>query len=513
MDLKEEKLRILAVDDNRTNLHILQVFLKKQGHVVITGENGEEAVRLFKEEQPDIVLLDIMMPVMNGFEAARLIKNLAPDRWVPVVFLSALNRDENLIEGLASGADDYLTKPINFVVLEAKLRTMQRSLSLQKQAVDALRRVAAISDNVMDAIITIDDKGQIAAVNHATTTLFGWSSDEMIGQSIGMLMPEPHRKQHSGYLSHYTSGGEAKLIGKLRELEAVDKNGRLFPITLGVSEVMLDGQQMFIGVVRDISEAKKAEAKLKEGARLLQSYYDKTQSEQQLALRLMEKQLHRPGLEDELLEYKVIAAEHFSGDVVAACRAPDGTFFAMLADATGHGLTAAISVIPVLAIFYRMVRQNRPLSDIVVELNLQLKESMPVGRFVAATVLSLNPHEKRGEIWVGGTPEVYLFDRWGRQAQVFNSENLALGILGEHEMSCTPQHFTWQPESQLVLFSDGLIEASNANGQQFGSEGLLHSVANTFPDTRFKSIESALSKHIGSGVAADDVSLMLISCP
>ena len=510
---KEEKLKILAVDDNRTNLHILQVFLKKQGHEVIVGENGEEAVRLFKAEAPDVVLLDIMMPIMNGFEAARQIKALVPDRWVPVVFLSALNRDENLVEGLAAGADDYLTKPINFVVLEAKLRTMQRSLAMQQQAANALRRVAAISDNVLDAIITIDEHGCIVTVNQAAITLFGWSADEMVGQNVDMLMPEAGFNTHQTHLTSYLAGRSSQLIGKLREVDAVDKSGRRFPITLGVNEITLDDQRMFIGVARDISEAKRAEAKLREGARLLQSYYDQTQSEQQLALRLMEKQLHRPGLEDPLLQYKVIAAENFSGDVVAASRSPEGRFYAMLADATGHGLAAAISVVPILAIFYRMARRNRSLQELIVELNLQLKESMPVGRFVAATVLCLDEQMQTGEIWVGGTPEAYLFDRWGRQIQTFPSDNLALGILGEREMSCAPHQFTWTPESQVVLFSDGLIEAADANGKQFGSQGLLTAVANTSPRIRFKSIETALSSHLGKGVASDDISLMLIDCP
>ena len=99
------KIKVLAVDDNRTNLHILQVFLKKLGHDVVLAENGEEAVRKFESESPDLVLLDIMMPVMDGFEAARRIKAMTRDRWTPVIFLSALNRDENLVEGLDAGAD------------------------------------------------------------------------------------------------------------------------------------------------------------------------------------------------------------------------------------------------------------------------------------------------------------------------------------------------------------------------------------------------------------------------
>ena len=109
-----------------------------------------------------------MMPVMDGFEAARRIKAMTRDRWTPVIFLSALNRDENLVEGLDAGADDYLTKPINFVVLEAKLRSMQRSLTMQQVAIDSLRRIQAISDNVLDAIVTTDERGLIVSVNEST---------------------------------------------------------------------------------------------------------------------------------------------------------------------------------------------------------------------------------------------------------------------------------------------------------------------------------------------------------
>src|SRR5574343_1053412 len=178
------KMKVLAVDDNRTNLHILQVFLKKLGHEVILAENGEEAVQKFIQESPDLVLLDIMLPVMDGFEAARQLKALCHDRWKPIIFLSALNRDENLVEGLEAGADDYLTKPINFVVLEAKLRSMQRSLAMQQESINALRRVQAISDNVLDAIVTSDEKGNIISVNKSTERIFGWSSAELIGQNV-----------------------------------------------------------------------------------------------------------------------------------------------------------------------------------------------------------------------------------------------------------------------------------------------------------------------------------------
>ena len=513
MEAGKNKLKVLAVDDNRTNLHILQVFLKKLGHDVILAENGQEAVDRFRRDQPDLVLLDIMMPVMDGFEAARQIKATPSERWTPIIFLSALNRDENLVEGLEAGADDYLTKPINFVVLEAKLRSMERSLNMQQAAIDARNRLQTVSDHVLEAIISIDEKGIITSVNRATETIFGWTSEEMIGRNVSMLTPEPHRSRHDDYINAYTGGGTPRVIGQEREVEAQRKDGSRVPVSLGVTEVVIGSQRLFIGVVRDISERKAAEQKLRENARLLQTYYDQTQNEQQLALRLMEKQLHRAGLQDTRLKYKVIAAENFSGDIVAATRSPEGRVYAMLADATGHGLAAAISVLPVLAIFYRLARRNHGVREIVLEMNEQLKDSMPIGRFVAATVLMLDEQTLKGEIWVGGTPTAYLFDRWGIARKTFPSDNLPLGIVGNSSLDCQPQEFGWDKESQLVLFSDGLLEAENASGQQFGTAGLEAAVAHTSPENRFARIDAALTRHLENSVAADDVSLMVIDCP
>jgi len=497
------KMKVLAVDDNRTNLHILQVFLKKLGHEVILAENGEEALRRFESHSPDLILLDIMMPIMDGFEAARRIKAMTRERWTPIIFLSALNRDENLVEGLDAGADDYLTKPINFVVLEAKLRSMQRSLSMQQSSIDALRRVQAISDNVVDAIITIDQQGLIASANRSAERIFGWPANEMLGQPLTMLMPEwadQHEKPQGG-------------IGQEREINAQRRNGQPFAATIAISEMALDNLPMSIGVIRDVSERKQAEQKLRESARLLQTYYDQTQNEQQLAIRLMEKQLHRRGLQDGRLRYKVIPAESFSGDIVAAARSEEGRFYALLADATGHGLTAAISVLPVLALFYRMTKLNRSVLEIVQELNQQLKESMPIGRFVAGSIVCLDDANQSGEIWVGGTPEAFLFDRWGRVSTVFPSANLPLGIVDNQDMECQPIRFAWEKESQLVLCSDGLLEATDREGKQFGAAGLAAAAANTSPANRFQEIDSALARHLDGNLATDDVSLMVIDCP
>lgn len=512
MNTAFNKMSVLAVDDNRTNLHILQVFLKKLGHDVILAENGEQAVQRFEQLQPDLVLLDIMMPVMDGFEAARRIKAACNNKWVPIIFLSALNRDENLVEGLEAGADDYLTKPINFVVLEAKLRSMQRSLTMQQSAAVALERLRVISDNVLDAIVTADTNGQILTVNQATERIFGRPSREIIGQSITHLLPEIF----TGSGTDELDGGNCRLAtfkGRDREGIAVRRDGQQFPVEIGVSEVCIDQERLFVAVIRDISERKRSELQLQQNATLLQAYFDHSQNEQQLAIRLMEKLLHRPGLRDPRLRYKVTATENFSGDIVAASRSPEGRFYALLADATGHGLPAAISVLPVLALFYRMTRLNRTIRELIIEMNQQLRESMPVGRFVAATVVCLDEINLSGEIWIGGTPEAFLINDQGHPTDRFASENLALGILDSDQIEIKPRSFSWTKDSQLLIYSDGLLEATNVEGVQFGSTGVLKAIADTVPANRFNTLEEALAAHLGDIPAADDVSLMIIDCP
>lgn len=507
------KLRVLTVDDNRTNLQILQVFLKKLGHEAIAAENGEIAVTKYFEEKPDLVLMDIMMPVMDGLEATRQIRSKPSERWVPIIFLSALDRDENLVGGLEAGGDDYLSKPINFVVLEAKMRSMQRTLMLQQNVSESLQRLRTISDNVLDAIITIDADATILSSNRAVEGMFGWTPEELIGQNVKVLCPEPYRTEHDSYVRDYVAGGPPRIIGLTREVPAQRRDGSTFPAELGVSEVRLEHKRVFIGVLRDISERKRTENQLKENADKLQHYYESTEAETSLAHTLIERQLMRPELEDPLVHYWLTPAQNFSGDVLAAARSGTGRLYALLADATGHGLTAAISTVPVLTLFYRMVPDDIPLATMVAEINQQLRDSMPVGRFVGATLVCLDTAGRTGEIWIGGMPSALLLDPEGGVVREFSSQELPLGIVDTTEIQTAPMSFSWQSPCQIMLCSDGVLEAEDPSGEQFGQRRLLAAISGIPTGNRRDAIQSALIDHIGVGAAQDDISLLLLSCP
>ncbi|MBC8337685.1 MAG: PAS domain S-box protein [Alphaproteobacteria bacterium] len=136
----------------------------------------------------------------------------------------------------------------------------QTDISELKFAEQALReseaRTRAIVDNAIDGIITIDERGTVQSINPAAETIFGYSESELLGQNVSMLAAEPYRSAHDRYLANYLTTNEPKIIGSGREVEGERANGERFPMDLAVSEVVLDDQRVFVGIVRDITERK-----------------------------------------------------------------------------------------------------------------------------------------------------------------------------------------------------------------------------------------------------------------
>ncbi|KAF1310005.1 fused response regulator/phosphatase [Pseudomonas sp. SG-MS2] len=127
----EQPLTVLVAEDGATDRLLLAKIVRRQGHHVYTAENGQQAVELFAEKRPQLVLLDALMPVMDGFEAARQIKALAGEALVPIIFLTSLNEEEALVRCLEAGGDDFMAKPYSAVILGAKIRAMDRLRRLQ----------------------------------------------------------------------------------------------------------------------------------------------------------------------------------------------------------------------------------------------------------------------------------------------------------------------------------------------------------------------------------------------
>jgi PAS domain S-box-containing protein len=139
---------------------------------------------------------------------------------------------------------------------------------------DSEERLRAILETAVEGIITIDERGSIDSFNPSAEKIFGYTAREAIGKNIKILMPEPFRREHDGYLKNYHQTGHAKIIGIGREVIGRRKDGTVFPMDLSVSEVRLANRRMFTGFVRDITERKEAEKALLHYAALVESSDD-----------------------------------------------------------------------------------------------------------------------------------------------------------------------------------------------------------------------------------------------
>ncbi|WP_018175046.1 MULTISPECIES: SpoIIE family protein phosphatase [unclassified Thioalkalivibrio] len=123
--------RVLVVDDDKHNRRLLHMMLEGCGYTTVEAENGLEAIAICRDDPPDLILMDVMMPEMDGLEATRRIKADCDGRFVPVIFLTALDDEHTLLRAIAAGGDDFLAKPLNLSVLKAKIHAMERLRDLQ----------------------------------------------------------------------------------------------------------------------------------------------------------------------------------------------------------------------------------------------------------------------------------------------------------------------------------------------------------------------------------------------
>ncbi len=155
-----------------------------------------------------------------------------------------------------------------------RTRELATELGQRQQAEAAYReserRIKSIVDNIVDGVITIDSRGILQSVNPAVESMFGYAAADIVGSNVNCLMPEPYAAEHDGYLARYRDGGEARIIGQGREVEGRRRDGQVFPLYLAVNELQVDGDRLFVGVVRDITERRRDEKALRQRSEMIQ---------------------------------------------------------------------------------------------------------------------------------------------------------------------------------------------------------------------------------------------------
>ena len=223
--------RILVVDDHEDNVELLRVRLEAWGYAVETASDGEEALDKIHTAPPDLILLDVMMPAVDGNEVARRVKHDRALPFIPIIMQTALDSTENKVEGLEAGADDYITKPIEFAELKARLRSMLRIKRLQEELEERERQLLEANERLKymsrtDALTGLENR---RATERQLELMFAHS--ERYKEPLSCVMSDLDRfKSVNDEHGHHAGDAVLKQFASIlkraaREIDAVGRYG------------------------------------------------------------------------------------------------------------------------------------------------------------------------------------------------------------------------------------------------------------------------------------------------
>jgi PAS domain S-box-containing protein len=302
LDGPQPPVEILIVDDRPENLLALEAILEPLGQLLVRAHSGDEALRLLLTHDFAMILLDVQMPGINGFETARLIKSRERTKYIPIIFLTAISKDEEYVfEGYSVGAVDYMAKPFQPDILRSKVSVFvdlfqkQRQLQSQQQLLaegqrrelelkhmreiyESEARFSEIVGSAMDAIVVFDADGRISLFNAAAERMFCAQASRALTANVKDYFPEPMREETLDRICRGTiTANDPTCATEQPELEHVLAftgrrfTGEEFPIEATASCMDVRGKRTYTLIVRDISERKRAEAALREQAKSLEA--------------------------------------------------------------------------------------------------------------------------------------------------------------------------------------------------------------------------------------------------
>ncbi len=236
----EPPLTVLVADDIKASLNALAQLVESLGHRTVRAGSGAEALQCVATQRPDIILLDLLMPDLDGFEVTRLVREQVSDRWLPVIVTSSLRGEQHFIHALSRGADDYLPRPVNPPLLEAKLRHYQRVLGLQARLAGLAQRQQAIHESIADAVITVDADGRISEANRTARQLL--ATTEPVGETL-----------------HSVIGLDLADLPGTRQIELTDRHGQRLPLSVSVGNWSIGPQTYTTIALHDLSEQRRVE--------------------------------------------------------------------------------------------------------------------------------------------------------------------------------------------------------------------------------------------------------------
>ena len=258
-------MKTLVTGYNEEVIQILKNALERRNHHVVTGEPDEKLLNKIEDENISLILLSDFSE--KGLRLCRLTRASERGKHRTVIAVISKEQMEHLHRLLDAEVDQYITESlfdeqrldVRLAFAEKMARNKEEQFLIEQKLRESEARARSILRTTVDAIITIDRHAQVRTFNKAAEDLFLFKASEVIGKNVNILMPQPYRREHDDYIENYHQTGNKKIIGIGREVTGLRKDGTTFPMYLAVSEVNVNGQRLYTGIVRDITEQRRLE--------------------------------------------------------------------------------------------------------------------------------------------------------------------------------------------------------------------------------------------------------------
>lgn len=256
--LDNEKSLVLVVDDSNLGRYMFRDFLEKEDYQVIEATNGIEALSLFEKYKPDIILMNFIMPGIDGVTTCAKLKELSSGERTPVIMVTSLEDEVSVNLAFEAGATDFINKPINWAILRQRINLLVHARHTEINLNQSQAFANSIIYNAIEGIIVIDCTGVMRYINPAAEYFFGYTYNEMFNKNINTLIPKLHYEDYKNID-----------IDINRETIAHGKNNSLLPVEFTLSKFYVGKKPFFTIVLRDITKRKKYEEIIKH-----QAFYD-----------------------------------------------------------------------------------------------------------------------------------------------------------------------------------------------------------------------------------------------
>lgn len=246
--------RVLVVDDEPAIVDLMELYLKSD-YEIIRAYNGKEALEKARSEKPSVIILDVMMPDMNGYEVCKVLKTSVETQFIPIIMVTALSGKDEKIKGLESGADEFLSKPVNRLELVTRVKSLTRIKHLQDRILAERNYAYQCIDVAGVVMLVVDREQKINLVNRTGNESLGYDEFELIGQNMFEVLVLPEDKEKEKEIFTNIISGKIETPSS-NDMKMLKKNGETMIVNWSYSP-MYDSEEKIDALIcsgKDITE-------------------------------------------------------------------------------------------------------------------------------------------------------------------------------------------------------------------------------------------------------------------